>query len=252
MKDTGKKFMRETYYQNISSSPQEEGAAQPPLELPVPVDAREISLPAMDAIEIPRIDLYTAMIERRSTRRYADEPLTLAELSFLLYTTQGIHEIRTSGDGTKSASFRTVPSAGARHAFETYLLINRVDTIPAGLYRYGAVKHELIELDLSPEIARKLTDGCLGQKQVLNSAVTFFWVAVAERMTWRYVERGYRYLHLDAGHICQNLSLAAEAIGAGVCAIAAYDDEGLNEALSVDGDEMFAVYVGALGKKPAA
>jgi SagB-type dehydrogenase family enzyme len=83
---------------------------------------------------------------------------------------------------------------------------------------------------------------------VNTSGVTFFWVAVSERMEWRYPVRGYRYLHLDAGHVCQNLYLAAEAISCGVCAIAAFDDEKVNEALNLDGENLFVIYVATVGK----
>lgn len=84
---------------------------------------------------------------------------------------------------------------------------------------------------------------------VKNSAVTFFWAAVTYRMGWRYGERGYRYLFLDAGHVCQNLYLAAEAVGCGVCAIAAFEDDTLNQLLGLDGVEQFAVYVATAGRK---
>ncbi|MFH1570318.1 MAG: SagB/ThcOx family dehydrogenase, partial [Gemmatimonadota bacterium] len=82
------------------------------------------------------------------------------------------------------------------------------------------------------------------------SAVTFFWVAVPRRTTWRYVERGYRYLHLDAGHVCQNLYLAAESIGAGTCAIAAFDDDALIDILGLDPQEAFVIYLATVGKRP--
>jgi SagB-type dehydrogenase family enzyme len=248
MKDTGKKFMRDTYYDRISKSPQEEGVPQPALELPIPEEAVQIPLPKIESFELPQMSLVESILQRRSLRRYTDEALTLEELSLLLFTSQGIQELR---EGRKNKiTFRTVPSAGARHAFETFLLINRVEGVPAGLYRYSALNHSLVEVNLDADIAERVTEGNYGQKQVLNSAVTFLWVAIVERMTWRYVERGYRYLHLDAGHVCQNVSLVAEAINCGVCAIAAYDDAKLNEVLGVDGDEAFAIYVAALGKKP--
>lgn len=149
----------------------------------------------------------------------------------------------------RPATLRTVPSAGARHAFETYLLINRVDGIQPGLYRYIALEHALLAVDLAEGIAQRLTDACYYQKQVLHSAVTFFWAAALERMAWRYVERGYRYLHLDAGHVCQNLYLAAEVIRAGVCAIGAFDDETLNGLLGLDGENDFVVYAASTGKR---
>lgn len=86
--------------------------------------------------------------------------------------------------------------------------------------------------------------------QITNSAVTFFWVAVVERMYWRYVERGYRYLHLDAGHVCQNLALGAEQLGCGICPIAAFDDELFNTTLGLDGRNLFVIYLASVGKKP--
>ncbi|MEE4195623.1 MAG: SagB/ThcOx family dehydrogenase [Anaerolineae bacterium] len=247
MKNTGKQFMRDTYYDHLSESPQKEGVPQPALELPIPEDAVIIPLPNIAAIEHHQMTLIDSILQRRSLRQYSQDPLTLEELSLLLFTSQGIQELR---EGSKNqVTFRTVPSAGARHAFETFVLINRVEEVPAGLYRYSALQHALVQVNTDADIAERVTEGCYGQKQVLNSAVTFVWAAVAERMTWRYVERGYRYLHLDAGHVCQNVSLVAEAINCGVCAIAAYDDETLNGVLGLDGEELFAIYAAALGKK---
>lgn len=250
MKTTGKDFIRNTYYDRISGSPQELGVPQPPLENPIPMDAKLVELPGMDEIDPPPMPLIQSILQRRSLRRYREDSLTLAELSLLLYITQGIRELR--GGSRFQTAFRTVPSAGARHAFETYLLVNRVAGVEPGLYRYSAVKNVLVLVKPGMGVADEITEGCMGQKQVLNSGVTFIWVADVERMTWRYVERGYRYLFLDAGHVCQNLSLVAESIDCGVCAIAAYDDAALNEALGLDGEHMFAIYVGALGKKPEA
>ena len=81
------------------------------------------------------------------------------------------------------------------------------------------------------------------------SAATFLWVADKKRMEWRYGDRGARYLHLDAGHVCQNLYLSAEAIESGVCAIAAFDDDEINRVVGVDGKEQFVIYVATVGKK---
>jgi SagB-type dehydrogenase family enzyme len=149
----------------------------------------------------------------------------------------------------RPVTLRTVPSAGARHAFETYLLINKVEGLTPGLYRYAAIDHALVTLDLSPEVNARLTAACEDQSQVATSAVTFAWGAVIERMIWRYPERGYRYILLDAGHVCQNLYLAAEALGCGVCAIAAYDDDLTNQVFGLDGENQFIVYLASLGKR---
>jgi SagB-type dehydrogenase family enzyme len=142
-----------------------------------------------------------------------------------------------------------VPSAGARHAFETLLCINRVAGLPPGLYRFLALDHALIEENLEPAFADRLVEACLGQTFVKTCAATFIWVAEVYRMTYRYGERGYRYLHLDAGHVCQNLYLAAETIECGVCAIAAFEDDDVNRVLGLDGEQRFAIYLGTAGKK---
>jgi SagB-type dehydrogenase family enzyme len=242
--NAGREFLRNTYYEQLPVSAQSQGLPQPPLELPIGKDISRVKLPSPEELDIPGMDLRTTIENRRSQRRYADVHLTLEELSFLLWCTQGVKEV-----ARRPATLRNVPSAGARHAFETYLLVNRVDSLTPGLYRFGAIDHVLVAQELDPAMPEKLTAACLKQRMVSTSGVTFFWVAVAERMEWRYPERGYRYLHLDAGHVCQNLYLAAEAVDCGVCAIAAFDDEQVNEVLDLDGENLFTIYVAAVGKR---
>ena len=188
-----------------------------------------------------------AIEDRRSVRTYAETPLTIGELSGLLWWTQGVRDLRPG-----VATFRTVPSGGARHAFETYLLINRVADVEPGLYRYLAIEHQLQLVADDAEMPAKLTAACFEQQMVSDSAVTFIWTAVVYRMAWRYGQRGYRYLLLDAGHVCQNLYLAAEAIDAGVCAIAAFEDRAVNKLLGIDGRKHLTVYLATVGKKPTA
>lgn len=240
----GREFMRKTCYLHLPVAPQDSGVPQPPLELPYPEGARLLDLPPMAEIAMPAVDLRRAIESRKTIRAYSSQAITLEELSCLFWLTQGVRRV-----SARPVTLRNVPSAGARHAFETYLLVNKVEGLPAGLYRYAALQHALLELNLSPDLNDRITRACLNQRQVASSAVTFFWVAVIERMYWRYTERGYRYLLLDAGHICQNLYLAAEALGCGVCAIGAFDDDLLNSALELDGETLFAVYGGALGKR---
>ncbi|MHA1200239.1 MAG: SagB/ThcOx family dehydrogenase, partial [Candidatus Heimdallarchaeaceae archaeon] len=118
-----------------------------------------------------------------------------------------------------------------------------------GIYRYLAVEHKLLEYIIEDGIADKVVEAAYDQKMVKNDAVTFIWVADIYRMFWRYVERGYRYIHIDAGHVCQNLYLAAENINAGVCAIAAFHDEIFSKILKIDGESHFVVYLASVGKK---
>jgi SagB-type dehydrogenase family enzyme len=244
-KGIGREFMEKTRYKYLSVSAQRQGLAQPPLQAPYQGEAKPIDLPASSSIKVPEVDLRLALEARESVRRYANQPLELAELSYLLWCTQGVKGVQ--GD---YATFRNVPSAGARHAFETYLLVNHVESLPPGLYRFLALEHKLVAVDLEPGIAEAITKACWDQAMVQRCAVTFIWVAVAERMTWRYGQRGYRYIHLDAGHVCQNLYLAAEAIEGGVCAIAAFSDEDMNHLLGLDGEEQFVIYLATMGKRP--
>ncbi|OGD54990.1 nitroreductase [Candidatus Bathyarchaeota archaeon RBG_13_60_20] len=237
--------MEKTRYRYLEQSDQNGGLPQPPLELPAAKGRRVIELPDPRTVKADPLDVREAIERRASVRAYSGEALSLGELSLLLWCTQGVKQV--SG---RPATLRTVPSAGARHCFETYVLANRVDGLHPGLYRFLAVDHKLQEVDLGPDVAERVTKACLDQRFILASAATFIWTAVAYRMMWRYGERGYRYMHLDAGHACQNLYLLAEAVGCGACAVAAFDDDLLNKALGVDGVDQFAVYVGVVGKKP--
>jgi len=240
----GREFIKKTKYEFLDPSAQSRGLPQPPLELEVYKNRDLIELPEPEAIAIPHVDLWEAIEKRCSLRRYSRTPLKIEELSFLLWCTQGVKKV-ISG----SATLRTVPSAGARHALETYLLINNVETLPSGLYWYSALRHGLILIDDAAGLADRLVAACLGQRFVAQSAVTFIWTALTSRMTWRYSERGFRYFFLDVGHVCQNLYLAAEAVDSGVCAIAAFSDDGVDEFLSIDGEEQFSLYLATVGKK---
>jgi SagB-type dehydrogenase family enzyme len=240
----GQNFMLLTRTDSINISAESRSEPQPPLELPVPEGADLLPLPDPKIFSSPALDVRAAIEQRRTLRKYAEDSLTLEELTHLLWCTQGVKKV-----SRRPATLRTVPSAGARHAFETYLLVNRVDGMQPGLYRYAAIENALLPLNPSPEITDQIALACFDQNQIRTSAVTFIWVAVTERMTWRYGQRGYRYLHLDAGHVCQNLYLSAESLDCGVCAIAAFDDDALNRALGTDGESLFPIYLGSVGKK---
>jgi SagB-type dehydrogenase family enzyme len=240
----GRQFIEGTKYDNLSKSGQQLGTPQPPLQLDYDEAIKLIELPEPAKIKFEPADLRKIIEKRKSVRNYADTPMSIDELSYLLWCTQGVKQ-----NVRGVATLRNVPSAGARHAFETYLLVNNVEGLRAGLYRFLAIEHKLLCLSTDAEIADKISIACLEQDFIKTGAVTFFWIAVPQRMNWRYGERGYRYLYLDAGHVCQNLYLSAESINCGACAIAAYNDNELNEILSLDGKEKFVIYLAAVGKK---
>jgi SagB-type dehydrogenase family enzyme len=237
----GQEFIKRTKYKYMGRSDQQNRLPQPPLETPFEEGGESIRLPDPGK-EAP--DLKAIIDSRTSVRNYTESPISLQDLSYLLWCTQGVKQVVGA-----QATLRTVPSAGARHAIETYLLANRVQDLPAGLYRYRSLEHQMQEFTLYEGIADMLQEACLKQRHVTGSAVTFIWAATVYRMTWRYGERGYRYLFLDAGHVCQNLYLAAESIGCGVCAIAAFDDDRMNELLHLDGKEAFVLYLATCGVK---
>ncbi len=244
MSETGKEFMKNTQYRYLGRSDQSIGYPQPPLEKEANDKDRITYLPKPNKIQVEDISLRQAIERRTSIRNYIPEPLSLEELSFLLWCTQGVKEVIRD-----AVTFRTVPSAGARHALETYILVNNVKGLEKGMYRFLPIEHKLVEVNMNKDISDKIKHACLDQSFVKSSAATFIWTAVPYRMAWRYGQRGYRYLHLDAGHVCQNLYLGAESVNCGVCAIAAFLDEEINPAIGVDGENEFVIYVATLGKK---
>ncbi len=243
-KGIGKEFMEKTKYQYLEEPDRDKGLPQPPLEFEYNPEGVFIDLPSIEDIEVEDISLKQAIESRKTIRKYEDIPLTTEELSYLLWCTQGVKRVILN-----AATLRNVPSAGARHAFETYLYIRKVDGIKPGLYRYLAIEHKLMPVNLDPGVSEKFTISCRNQKFINDNAVTFVWSTSVYRMKWRYGERGYRYIHLDAGHVCQNLYLLAEAIECGACAMAAFDDDKINELLGLDGENNFVVYLASVGKK---
>lgn len=246
-KGIGSEFIEKTKHKYLELSDQQKGLSQPPIVWPRQQVNPTISLPHPGNMPMSPVDLRNLMVQRASLREYSDKALTLAELSYLLWCTQGIKLIYGH-----QLTLRTVPSAGARHALETVLLINRVETLESGVYRYLPVEHELEIVSTQPDLGGRFAAACFGQSMLMHCAAAFIWVAVPYRMTWRYGERGYRYLHLDAGHVCQNLYLASETIDAGTCAVGAFDDDAMNALLGLDESESFVIYLATVGKKPPA
>jgi len=231
-----------------SATPQMRGLPPPSPQKSVPDDAQTIALPGPDRFEaVCTAGLLAVLRSRRSLRRFADLSLSLEELSFLLWATQGVTERHGN-----LATLRPVPSAGARHAFETYLYCRKVDTLEEGLYRYLPLDHRLLFEFTEPGLSRRISDACFGQRFVGRGAVTFFWSVIPYRMEWRYGEAAHRVLPMDVGHVCQNLYLAAEAIRSGTCAVAAYDQEALDALLRFDGEEEFVFYLAPVGKRSPA
>jgi len=239
-------FLKDSVRKTIdfSRTDQSMGVAPPPVQKPYPPGAERIDLvPAEEFSTLAGTSLLSAIANRRSHREFEDVPLTLKELSFLLWTTQGLREPAAAGHAR-----RTVPSAGARHALETYLCVLNVEGLDVGLYRYLPIEHQLMVEYRDERMGEKTGRASFGQVWMASGAVVFIWSAIPYRMEWRYGMAAHKVILLDAGHVCQNLYLACEAINAGTCAVAAYDQELTDQLLRVDGEYEFAVYLAAAGK----
>jgi SagB-type dehydrogenase family enzyme len=237
----GRRFLKANWHlMEGAETDQSRGVPAPAQQKPVPDGARLVQLVAPASLTSGSMPLMEAIRKRESRRKYTGASLSLEEASFLLYATQGIRKQRTN------YSFRTVPSGGARHAFETYLYAARVQGVEPGLYRYLPLENRLCGDAGRPGMEAELDAALLGQ--YWNSAAVFVWTAVPYRMEWRYSLVAHKIIALDAGHVCQNLYLACESIGCGACAIGAYHQERMDSFLGVDGEEEFAVYAATVGK----
>jgi SagB-type dehydrogenase family enzyme len=186
-------------------------------------------------------NFWDAVLKRRSVRKYSPGlALPLKTLSALLWATQGI----TAEAG--NFQFRTAPSAGGLNPIETYVLARSIEGLQQGIFHFRPYAFDL-ELIKSGDFSRDLAQAALGQDMVAQAQATFIWTAVVERSKWKYRQRAYRYIYLDAGHIAQNLYLAGTASGLGICGVGALFDDVVNSLIGVDGIEETIVYMATVG-----
>jgi SagB-type dehydrogenase family enzyme len=202
-------------------------------------DAARVQLPQPDLSQ--PADLWQCLTRRRSERNYTSDPLGLDDFVRLLWAAQGV----TARAG--SHLLRTAPSAGALYPFETYLYVDRVEEIPQGLYHFN-VSDFVLERLKDGNYNKDITAACLGQPVVRRAAVVFIWTAMMLRCMVKYRNRAVRYIPMDLGHVCQNVQLAATAMGLGSCPIGALFDDDINELLGVDGEEETVLYLITVGK----
>src|SRR3989339_178546 len=236
-------FLKSTLWKDFHLFPsdQKKGLQEPPRQKPIVNSTEFVELTDPKYIKLGQLPTRDAIARRKSRRVFSEQSLTLEELSYLLWATQGMRE-----DGPRQ--FRNVPSAGARHPFDTYLFVQRVEALTKGFYRYLPLEHKLAFAFERTDAPLRLIDACFGQKSVGESAITFIWTAIPYRTEWRYHATAYKVIALDAGHLCQNLYLACESIGVGTCALAAYDQDKMDILMGVDGEDEFVIYMAAVGK----
>ncbi len=200
--------------------------------------AEKIDLPVSPSR--PAADIWQLLQNRRSERKFSDRPMTLDDLSLLLWSCQGVT--------AKAGPFllRTAPSAGALYPIETYLAVENVEGVPPGLFHFN-VRGFQLERMTDHGVGALVAHAALDQSFIAGAAVSFLWAVVLRRNMTKYGHRGMRYICLDAGHICQNILLAAEALGRKSCPVAALYDDELNELLGLDGVEESVIYLAPVG-----
>ena len=238
----GRNNMKSGFGKNAGVSDQKKGLPQPPL-CKGPTGGDAIALPKNFKGIVPRENYLDLLLNRRSQRVFENKQMTLEQLSFLLWSTQGILE-----EKGKTHTLRPVPSGGARHPFESYIAIQNVEKVKQGLYHYLPLEHKIEFIAEIEEYTNSLTCALAGQTWASLAPAVFFWCCEAYRGEWRYTVTSHRVMLLDAGHIGQNLMLSAQALGLGSCCIAAYDQQECDKLLHVDGVEEFIVYAAAVGK----
>jgi SagB-type dehydrogenase family enzyme len=201
-------------------------------------DKNKIELPAPELMG--KMTFQEVLKKRKSIRSFSTKPLNLKQLSYVLWASTGIQ--RKQGN----YEFRTAPSAGALYPIETYLVVNNVEDLEKGVYHYSIKNHLLQQLRLG-DFSKDVTLAALEQSMCMQAAVVFIWTAIFFRSKWKYKQRAYRYVYLDAGHIAQNLALSSTSIGLGSCQIGALFDDELNRIINVDGQEESAIYMSVVG-----
>jgi SagB-type dehydrogenase family enzyme len=214
-------------------------AHQPSLYKEFPYALKHFSIRPLD--QKGEKSLWEAIAQRRSIREFSNQSITFPELSQLIWATQGI-TLRAWG-----YEFRASPSAGALYPIETYLVANRIEEIPPGLYHYNVKEAQLILLK-EGHLGSELCQAGLGQEMLEEAACVFVWTAIVQRSKWKYRERAYRYIYMDVGHIGQTLYLAATALNLGCCTVGAFFDDEVDRVIGVDGKNEISVYLGAVGR----
>ena len=232
-------YLENDPYEDLFESDQELKRPQPPLvkQAMRGLDARTPLPRDFEALE-RKNDLLSLIRDRRSARIYTGEEMSLLQLSFLLWATQGVKKLR----GKKYATLRTVPCGGARHEFETYLIVRNVTGLRPGAYHYLPLEHALEYLRPIEDAEQAITESLSGQSWAAKANVVFYWSMVPYRAEWRYGIYAHRIALIDAGHIRQNLYLACTGLNLGTCAIGAFSDPACNALFELDGVEEYIVY----------
>lgn len=238
MNGIGDKFQQETKYEPARMPRHRLAWETKPSVYKEYPSAQKLELPSFDLNQPPSLD--QVLRQRKSIRDFQAKSISRGRLSYMLWASTGIQRIE---DGYE---FRTVPSAGALYPIETYVIVNNVNNLDAGVYHYSVRSH-FLELIKQGDFKQTITAAALGQGMCATAAAIFVWTAIFERCKWKYGQRAYRYIYLDAGHIAENLALAAVSLNLGSCEIGALYDDHVNAILGIDGVEESVLCMAAAG-----
>jgi len=204
--------------------------------------ARRIDLPGRD-FELP-VPLGDSLRQRSSRREFQLAPIKLEVLGRLLFSSYGVSEKSVVEDHL--IAHRSSPSAGGLGPLELYVVAQQIDGLDDGLYHYDSWSHQFEELRLG-NFHDELCGMMFGQWYLSQANLIICITAVLERTTWKYTERGYRYVLLEAGHVCQNLYLVAEALGLAAVAVGGFVDHEVNDLLGLPSGEEDTIYLCCIG-----
>jgi len=237
-KNVGDDFQTETkYFRNKSLGGNLDWTNKPEIYKSYP-SSKTVQLPSQ--FQESTISLTEVLRARKSIRSFSKEPLSKVDLAFLLWASTGIQ--RTE----QGYEFRTAPSAGALYPIETYIAANNVEELNEGIYHYN-IKDHLLEEIKTGNFGVDLAYGALDQNMCIDASVVFVWTAVFGRSKWKYSQRAYRYIYLDAGHIAENLALAATSIVCGSCQVGAFFDDEINSIVGINGTDESAICLSVIG-----
>lgn len=207
---------------------------------------RQVRLPDAEPRLAP--GLQDVLERRRSSRDFGDTPMPLAALASLLHASYGVREFRRAYD-VRHFPVRYAPSAGGLQPIDLYLVANDVEGLAQGLYCHDAVAGALTLID-EGNLRRRMSRCTLGPPWVAYAHAVLVLVCNLARVSWKYGDRGYRFAHVDAGVLAQNLYLVGTALGLSTCAVAGFHDDAVHELLDIDGRDECAVLLFAVGSRP--
>lgn len=255
----GRTFQDSTRYQRASMEDRQLDWQTKPDTYKFYTHAPVVSLPVPDLGPEDGLDfdLWSCIGRRRSVRSFGATPVTLLELSRLLWASAGITKSYIGPHGQEF--YRATPTAGALYPIETYVVVNKVEDLEPGLYHYRVAGHDMLERPMVEgshsleqlrvgDMRDEIVSAAMDQSFCGKSGVVFLWTAVFARSTWKYRDRAYRYFYLDAAHMAAHVSLAAVALGLGSCQVAAFYDDEADRLLDIDGESEGIVYMTAVGR----